>query len=253
MTQLFTASDYAKIHSLVFRDDYPGYKPNVVESPNGDGKLDTEKRYAHVAEKYLFQQNEYTIRYEKANGFHPSHERDTLLQEYLNKAHDLSIQVAIAIGVPRPFWPVKKYGALRVLEYNGEAVTNPHKDFDLFTLMLYRNDESCFRYIDDTSVGCALPEHSFEQRQKSLVAQFNSEGALKKAQSLNSQIHFGEILEEIDPNRFVANKHEVVASGGPWQYSIVHFSIPDHSVILPCGIDVAEWLRRRMERSRYER
>lgn len=248
MTQLLTASDYAKIHSLVFRDDYPGYKPNVVESPNGDGKLDTEKRYAHVAQKYLFQQNEYTLKYEKANGFHPSHERDTVLQEYLNKAHDLSIQVAIAIGVPRPFWPVKKYGALRVLEYNGEAVTNPHKDFDLFTLMLYRNDESCFRYLEQPSPGGDEADYH-----EWLSARSKSRASMRAAQQLNSQIHFGEILEEVNPKQWLATPHEVVASGGPWQYSIVYFSIPDHSVMLPSGIDVGEWLRRRMERSRYER
>src|SRR5690606_726185 len=99
MTQLFTASDYAKLHSIVFQPDYPGYKPDVVESPNGDGKKDDLKRYAHVAEKYL---RDYSL-------------TRRILEYYLDEAHGLALEVAITIGVPRPFWPVKEYSALRVL------------------------------------------------------------------------------------------------------------------------------------------
>jgi hypothetical protein len=237
MTPLFTASDYAKIHSLVFRGDYLGYKPNVVESPNGDGKLDTEKRYAHVAEKYM-----------SGRVGDWDYSRDRILEGYLDKAHQLAVEVAIAIGVPRPFWPMRKHSALRVLEYNGEAVTNPHKDFDLFTLMLYRNDESCFRYLEHQSpAGDEADYHEW------LSARRNSRLAIKAAQKLNSQIHFGEILEKIDPKQWLSTPHEVVASGGPWQYSIVFFAIPDHGAMLPNGTTVGNWLKERMERSRYER
>ena len=50
---IFTPSEYYLLSELVFQDWYPGYRKNVVESPNGDGNWDTEKRYAHVAHKYL--------------------------------------------------------------------------------------------------------------------------------------------------------------------------------------------------------
>lgn len=239
--QLFTASDYYKLHSLVFQPDYPGYKPDVVEAPNGDGNVDELKRYAHVADKYLFNESPRDIEFIKQHGYHKDHDRDSILHSYLNLAHQLSLEVAISIGIPRPFWPVRKYGALRVLEYDGEATTAPHKDFDLFTLMLYRNDEQYFRYIEE------------KPTLDSILSLTNSDNTLKKAQELNTQIHFGEILEEIDPNSFRANKHEVVASGGAWQYSIVYFSIPDWNAVLPSGLTVGKWISDRIKRSRYER
>ncbi len=49
----FSKIEFDALSSLVFRPGYPGYKPNVVEAPNGDGKLDTDKRYSHVAIKYI--------------------------------------------------------------------------------------------------------------------------------------------------------------------------------------------------------
>lgn len=244
MKQLFTSADYAKIHSLVFQPDYPGYKPNVVESPNGDGVLDTEKRYAHVAEKYLFVQTDLTIQHEKKTGLHPNHERDSVLRDYLDKAHELSLEVAIKIGVPRPFWPVKEYGALRVLEYNEKATTAPHKDFDLFTLMLYRNLPEYFKYIDQVNNNTKYED--FETLK-------SSQKLLKSAQELNAQVHFGDILEEIDPKAFLATPHEVVASGGPWQYSVVYFCVPGHEAVLPSGLTIEKWMIERKNRSRYAR
>lgn len=234
--QLFTAADYAKLHSIVFQPDYPGYKPNVVEAPNGDGNKDVLKRYAHVAEKYIV---DYPRPLDVDWESH-CYNKD-LLNSYLDKAHELSLEVAISIGVPRPFWPVRKYGALRVLEYDANATTAPHKDFDLFTLMLYRNDEQYFKYLDE------------KPTMETIQALTNSDNALKKAQQLNAQIHFGEILEEIDSESFRANKHEVVASGGPCQYSVVYFCIPDWSAVLPSGLTVGKWIDERIKRSRYDR
>jgi hypothetical protein len=231
MTQLFTASDYATIHSLVFRDNYPGYKPNVIESPNGDGKLDTEKRYAHVAEKYL-------------NKDIADYPRDSVLSAYLDKAHTLALEVAISIGVPKPFWPDKRYSTLRVLEYGPTAVTHPHKDFDLFTLSCYRNLPEYFKYTDLVNGKTTYDDFATLKRSSKL---------LKTAQELNSQIHFGEILEVIDNKTFKANPHEVVASGGAWQYSIVYFAVPNHDAKLGSGLTVKEWLDERLSRSRYEK
>lgn len=235
-TQLFPASEYAHLHSLVFRSDYPGYKPNVVESPAGDGVKDTEKRYAHVSEKYI-NTPQYLMR---------NPEEYVALNDYLDRAHDLAMQVAITIGVPREFWPVKKYSALRVLEYNAEATTTPHTDFDLFTLMCYRNLPQYFNKLERSDIG-------WDDAQKHLQRCYNSAVALENASQFNTQIHFGELLEEIDPNRYVATKHEVVASGGPWQYSVVYFAIPDHEAVLPSGVTVGKWLEERISRSRYER
>lgn len=237
--QLFTASDYHKLHSLVFHPNYPGYKPDVVEAPNGDGKKDELKRYAHVSEKHLFVKNDFTLQHEKRTGFHPNHEGDTLLTEYLEKAHQLSLEVAIAIGVPRPFWPVRKHGALRVLEYDGQATSVLHTDFSLFTLMCYRNDESWFLY--------GKPQSS-----NHLATAVSSEH-LERAKKLNAQVHFGELLEEILPDDFVATPHEVAATGGPWQYSCVYFAVPDEEAVLPSGQTVGKWMIERKNRSRYER
>ncbi len=236
MTQLFNASDYATIHSLVFRDDYPGYKPNVVESPNGDGKLDSLKRYAHVADKYLSEQPDAST----YNG------RDFILSTYLDRAHLLSLEVAISIGVPREFWPVRKYGALRVLEYGTDAVTNPHTDFDLFTLMCYRNLPEYFTY-------CLPPRDSKRSVWLSGLSREDTavhRDSARRAQHLNSQVHFGELLEEIDSRTFKADDHKVIASGGPSQYSIVYFAVPSEEAVLPSGLTVGQWMAERKGRSR---
>jgi isopenicillin N synthase-like dioxygenase len=232
MTQLFTASEYAHLHSLVFNENYAGYKPNVVESPNGDGRKDEQKRYAHIAEKYT------------GLGCGLNTSSYSFLNDCLDRAHDLAMQVAITIGVPREFWPVRKYSALRVLEYNSEAITNEHTDFDLFTLMCYRNIPNYF-------IG-KEPRHKTEYKKNMGPINF-SEGLLTHAKQLNAQLHFGEILEEVDPNTYRATPHEVVASNGPWQYSVVYFSIPSHEALLPSGITVGKWLEERISRSRYER
>lgn len=238
--QLFTASDYAKLHSLVFQPDYSGYKPNVVEAPNGDGNKDVLKRYAHIAEKYLTPISECFDH----NALTPCHlERDVQLNRYLDKAHALSLEVAIFIGVPQPFWPVRKYSALRVLEYDANATTAPHTDFDLFTLMLYRNLPEYFNYLSRP----LSPD--IDQSMK----QVHAEHSLHLGQQLNSQIHFGEILEEIDSSTFLATKHQVIASGGPWQYSCVYFAIPNWSAVLPSGLTVGAWLDERIKRSRHDR
>lgn len=228
MTQLFTASDYSLLHSLVFRDGYPGYKPNVVESPNGDGKLDDKKRYSHIAEKYLTQMSR-----------NPDRAR---LEGFLDTAHAKALEVAVALGVPPAFWPSRTYSAMRVLEYGPDAITNQHTDFDLFTLMCYRNLPEYFKY-----------RHSYAGNANTVIQGLNSAKMLKSVQPLNSQIHFGEILQEVNPSSFIATPHEVEASEGPYQYSIVFFAIPPHESVLPSGLTVGKWLEERLSRSRYER
>ena len=50
---IFNSHDYDLLARL-FRPEcaYSGYKPDTREVPNGDGKVDAEKRYLHVALKY---------------------------------------------------------------------------------------------------------------------------------------------------------------------------------------------------------
>lgn len=263
---MLTASDYAILHKLVFADDYPGYKPEVVESPNGDGKLDSAKRYSHVAEKYL------SIKKYPNNGLNlelilQHNENVGTLHSYLAKAHDLATQVAISIGVPPQFWPCRKESALRVLEYGPLAVSHEHTDFDLFTLSLYRNLPEYFVRLKPT-------HNSLSKEWVSVADVFQIESALrssdelkKRAEVLNPQVHFGELLQEIDPSCYVATPHEVqatrelpsqakVGSGeanGPWQYSVVYFAMPPADSHLPSGMTVGEWVKERKDRSRYDR
>lgn len=236
---MFTARDYAIIYDIVFNASYPGYKPNVVESPNGDGKFDSEKRYAHVAIKYL---DQYKKSYDGELREEEIIENSSILEGYLNAAHEKSVDVAVALGVPREFWPDINFGALRILEYPAGAIANEHKDFDLFTLMCYRNIPECFEYVREYGVGFTQ-EGSIER----VIALPQT---LTDAQKLNPQIHFGEILEVINKN-FVATNHKVVKDPlNRAQHSMVYFSIPNHSAKLPTGVTVADWLAERMSRSR---
>lgn len=217
---MFTALDYIELYDLAFDPRNPGYKPFSLESPNGDGKFDWDKRYAHVAMKYLGS-DECTFEEEEIN----------VLEGYLDDCMDVAMEVAVTLGIPRDFWPDKRYSALRILEYKPGAISNPHTDFDLFTLMMYRNIQDNFKY----SV-FAQPSHSFYM--------------LESAKHINSQIHFGELLEAINPT-YNATPHEVVADrNNRIQYSAVFFAIPDHNSILPSGDTVGEWIDERISRSR---
>jgi hypothetical protein len=132
--QLFTAADFAAMSAIVFRHDYPGYATarGVVEAPNGDGALDTDKRYAHVAMKYL-------RAWRDANPSGTMNLQYCQLGHFLERAHARALQVAHDLGVPDAFLPSFEHGALRVLEYPPGARGHMHTDFDLFTLNLYRN------------------------------------------------------------------------------------------------------------------
>jgi isopenicillin N synthase-like dioxygenase len=214
---MFNAADYKKLHSIVFQDNYPGYKPNIIEAPNGDGYWDNDKRYAHIAAKYLTDL--------------PYTPTKTVLQDYLSRATQYAVSVAISLGVPKEFWPTYQYSAIRLLEYPPGAVTNPHTDFDLFTLMLYRNIPETFEYCGRDQLHKDNP-------------------LLQEARELNNQIHFGEILGIINPC-YWATPHKVVADPAQrTQYSMVYFAIPDHAAVLPTGETVGAWIEERISRSR---
>lgn len=210
---MFTAEDYGILSDLVFEDKYPGYRKNVIESPNGDGNWDTEKRYAHVAVKYLDEYNPYKV---------------LVLDKYLSLANNRAIEIAIELGVPKVFWPDIRYSALRILEYPPGSISHPHTDFDLFTLMCYRNIPQNFKYTNNR-----------------ISVQLDA------ANKLNKQIHFGEILELLLPS-YKATEHQVMNDFERTQYSIVYFSIPDHEAVLPNGTTVGAWIDERIGRSRKE-
>lgn len=133
----WTREDYDALHSLVFRDSYPGYKPEVVELPNGDGKADVSKRYAHVALKYL----------------PPPESRDSKARElfvYLAQAFEAAEDAASAMGFQVPL--DLRACALRVLEYPPGAGSELHTDFDLFTITLFREPQRNVRWMHEASV-----------------------------------------------------------------------------------------------------
>jgi hypothetical protein len=208
---MFSESDYSRLHDLVFRPDYSGYKATVIEIPNGDGKADVEKRYAHVATKYL-----------------KTSEQHYALFPYLRKAHDLALKMAEAAGIPEKYMPRLEYGALRVLDYPPGAVSNRHEDFDLFTVMCYRDQPALFQ-----------SEEVYETVEAKEV--------IRRMRELNPQAHLGQLGQEIGLGP--ATPHWVCA-GEKRQRSIVYFAIPDHDAVLPSGVTVRDWLNERMARSR---
>lgn len=128
---IFNATHHAELASLFRGNDdgvpYAGYKPDVLEAPNGDGKIDATKRYLHVALKY---------------------DPPDWARWYLARAHFEACRIAEAIGVPAEFYPKVENGTLRVLEYPAGAGSAEHTDFDLFTVHCYRSTPEDFVIVD---------------------------------------------------------------------------------------------------------
>jgi hypothetical protein len=140
---IFNSRQYSELHSLVFRPDYPdypGYKPDVVESPNGDGVRDSGKRFGHIAMKYLHQAEVFT-------------DATATMMEYLRVAHGRAYSIAVQLGVPREFMPSFEHGCLRVLEYPVGTNSAIHTDFDLFTINCYRNQYNAGLGDDEVHMG----------------------------------------------------------------------------------------------------
>lgn len=124
---IFNAMDYASLAGLFGRPGYRGYKPSVVEAPNGDGKLDAGKRYLHVAAKY--DPPEYAL-------------------YYLARAHWEACRIGEGMGIPDAFMPRVADGTLRVLDYPAGAGSAEHTDMDLFTLTCFREPEAGGLIVD---------------------------------------------------------------------------------------------------------
>lgn len=209
---IFTDNDYNNIADFAFSSNNSGYKPKVIESPNGDGIWDTDKKYAHIAPKYL-----------KELSFFENYDFTPVW--YYNKALEEAINICNYLNIPKQFWPSKN-STMRILKYPPGSTTAPHTDFDLFTLSIFRNEIDTFKYLD-----------------------VEDDYLLAMAKSISPGIHFGEIMTEI--NGAKATRHEVIASSKE-QKSIVFFAVPDHDSILPSGITVGKWLAERESRSRKE-
>jgi hypothetical protein len=221
MTALFTEQDYATLAGIVFRPDYPGNATarGVVEAPGGvPTQLDTGKRYAHVALKYIAQ---------------CPHNTDTgTLVVFLVEAWSRAVQVAAQLRLPVEFQPSFEHRALRVLEYPAGIGGHYHTDFDLFTLACYRNLPDQFRY------GNGPHNRRFPQ-----------------VRATNPGLHIGELVDEIcqtEPGRTpLADPHYILPHPTQVQRSIVYFAVPDHAAVLPSGQTVGGWLEERKNRSRY--
>lgn len=223
--QIFNALDYAMLHGLAFNERInPGYKPKVKESPNGDGKVDTSKRYAHIARKYI---EKMPLGAQAERHF---------FEQVLSKCQQVAISVAVDLGIPEPYWPNLEDSTLRLIEYNESAGAETHCDWpDLFTLMAYRNLPEFFEYVHDT------PEEA-----KQLYVDLN------RAHRFNSQIHYGGLMEQIVPGT-KPTKHRVRPTNTPgvWQFSAVFFAMPKLSAVLPDGRTVKQYVDEHMAKMRY--
>ncbi len=198
--------EYNALSDIIFAGDYPGYRPGLVEIPNGDGHADDYKKFAHIAPKYFKNWN--------GKG------RGQLVQAF-ERAFSDSLKAAALIGVPEIYMPAYDSCNLRLLYYPANSAGALHTDFNLFTLMTYRDQPD--RFISE---GDEIPSHVSDKF---------------------PQLHYGELMEEIGLAK--PQPHKVLSSDTP-QHSAVFFSLPSHDAILPSGVTVGEWLNERIQRSR---
>jgi hypothetical protein len=218
--------------------------PNVDAGP-------AAKRYLHVAPKY---------------------NPPAWAMSYLARAHFEACRVATALGVSAAYRPHEADGTLRVLEYPSAACapkweggmwcehcgryfvsseppsvcpvrapgagTVEHKDFDLFTIVLWRSTPDDLELLGDCR------HHNDDAR------------------AINPDLHIGELGELVGLGP--ATPHRVPAR--PYtQRSLIYFAVPDHGAHLPHPVTfpashtrqqvrvhtVGEWLDERTARSRY--
>ena len=129
----WTEADYNALAALVFRPDYPGYRPGVVEAPGGNPVArDSGKKFAHVADKYL---RKYARDVPGASG------RVAQLERYYVKAWREAREISGLLHMNNTrFAPSTEFGCLRVLEYPaGVGASHVHTDISLFTVNLWRS------------------------------------------------------------------------------------------------------------------
>lgn len=156
-----TKQEFESISEFAFSKLNPGYKPNVIEAPNGDGRWDTEKKYAHVAPKY----------------FKDIKEDISSIVNLYDKAVTISNGICEKLNIPEKYWAGSD-STLRVLHYPPGATTTSHTDFDLFTISMYRNSPELFKYLSG-----------------------EDDPLLKKARAISPGLHFGELMSEINESK----------------------------------------------------
>lgn len=213
---IYTKEDYDRIHKFAFSDENPGWNPDVIESPNGDGVWDEHKRYAHLAPKYFDQASV------SSPSFYTEMYSNGIFQLY-HQARNEADRICRHLDIPKEFWSADD-STLRILDYPAGATTAPHTDFDLFTLCLYRDDMDAFKYLSG-----------------------EDDPLLERAREISPGIHFGELMTEL--NGAQETEHEVLGTDNR-QCSIVFFVVPNHKAILPSGISVGKWMDERKNRSR---
>lgn len=190
---LFTALDYSILHSIVFRDDYPGHRPNVKEKHPLSGQTDSDKRYAHVTQEYLCAM---PTEHLPVRG---------VLESYFDLGLEAARQIARQLGVltNNPMYPSPRTSCLRVLEYPAGAGSATHTDQSLLTVNLYRSLPDQLVTISDQALEvCGVPEY-----------------------------HIGEIGELAGLGG--ARKHYVAGLCDEVQHAIVFFALPARDSRLP--------------------
>lgn len=131
---VFTEYEYEVLRAMTFRPDYKGFRPDVYEAPNRDGKLDVGKLYSHISPVYE----------------HPNVQAKQYLDEACRRVNALACGLADALGVPQEFWPDVNMSAIRVLYYPENTPGVEHTDVDLFTISLFRDPAEAF-YTESNS------------------------------------------------------------------------------------------------------
>jgi hypothetical protein len=215
----FTSADYLALHRVVFTLDtngkprWPGYRPEVVEIPNGDGRADAQKRYAHIKAEHLVG----TLNCDTAATYHAFH-----------RAFTRACEVAIELGIPPAFWPAREACALRVLEYPPMVGGERHTDFDLATINVWRSDGGVHMLAEE-AIGRdhrPAPEGVHLGELYDLILPPTARAP-----------------------ELCATAHQIAPSEVS-QFALVFFALPSHAAVLPDGRKVGDWLVERYARSR---
>lgn len=220
---MFTHQDYQELLINSFHRHWPGFKPDIIEAPHGDGRVDAHKRYAHVNPRYLN---------EALNAKLPSYAHVRRLTDYWLTAFGHAQRVHRLLGLPHTLRPGRD-STLRVLHYPPGVGGEEHTDFDMFTLLCYRN-----------------PRAGLVMHAPPITLPQNSRATYSVLESECPGLHLGELYTKVTGQ--AATPHRVKPLPDA-QHSVVFFAVPDHSAKLPGGITVGDWINERKERSRVKK
>ena len=119
------ANEFERAYQAMFSPTFTGYTPAVAEAPNGDGRVDVQKRYAHL--------NLRTIDSVEAALYR------LRLEDLFNQCMQEAFKFAEAMNISEMYWSSAEDSTLRLLEYPPGSTSAEHTDFDLFTINVYRS------------------------------------------------------------------------------------------------------------------